>query len=234
MIRYLRLFYYLFYRPKIFFPRNSYSLLGEDIFLKDYFRNQKKGFYIDVGCYHPLSGNNTFLLYKKGWSGMNFDISKYSIELFNFYRKKDKNIWCGISNKKGNKKVFYRKKINMLNTLNKDIAKIHFRNSFKSGLVKVNTLNFFLKKFYGSFKKIDLLKIDVEGEELNVLKSINFKNYKPRLISIEIHNKRHMYDGSLKYLKSNKVYKFILHLKYKLIWQNKYSFIFENNKMINR
>ena len=234
MIKYLRLFYYLFYRPKIFFPRNSYSLLGEDIFLKNYFRNQKKGFYIDVGCYHPLFGNNTFLLYKKGWRGMNFDISKYSIELFNFYRKKDQNIWCGISNKKGNKKVFYRKKINMLNTLNKDIAKIHFRNGFKSGLVKVNTLNFFLKKFHGSFKKIDLLKIDVEGEELNVLKSVNFKNYKPRLISVEIHNKDFMYDDNYEYLKSNKVYKFILNLKYKLIWQNKYSFIFENSRIIKR
>jgi hypothetical protein len=122
----------------------------------------------------------------------------------------------------------------MLNTLNKDIAKIHFRNGFKSGLVKVNTLNFFLKKFHGSLKKIDLLKIDVEGEELNVLKSVNFRNYKPKLISIEIHNKDNMYDENYKYLKSNKVYKFILNLKYKLIWQNKYSFIFENSKIIKR
>ena len=60
--------------------------------------------------------------------GLNFDISQFSIELFKFFRKKDKNIWCGISNKKGKKKIFYRKKINMLNTLNKDMAKIHFKN----------------------------------------------------------------------------------------------------------
>ena len=95
---------------------------------------------------------------------MNFDISQLSIELFNFYRKKDNNIWCGISNKKCSKKIFYRKKINMLNTLNKDIAKKHFRNGFNTGIVKVNTLNYFLRKFYKSNKKIDLLKIDVEGE----------------------------------------------------------------------
>tara|TARA_B100000029_G_scaffold40876_1_gene38075 strand:+ start:1507 stop:2202 length:696 start_codon:yes stop_codon:yes gene_type:complete len=227
MIRYLTYLYYLFYRPKIFFPKRSYSLFGEDIFLNKYFKKKKKGFYIDVGCYHPLSGNNTYLLYKKGWKGMNFDISKLSIDLFNFYRKKDINIWCGISNKKGSKKIFYRKKINMLNTLNKDIAKKHFRNGFNIGIVKVNTLNYFLKKFYKASKKIDLLKIDVEGEELKVLHSVDFKHYKPSLISIEIHNQKSMYQDNSYYFKTNKIYKFLIQKNYKLIWKKKYSFIFK-------
>ena len=226
MIKYLRYFYYLFYRPKIFFPKKSYSLLGEDIFLNNYFKNQKKGFYVDVGCYHPLSGNNTYLLYKKGWNGINFDISPFSIELFNFYRKKDKNIFCGISNKKGSKKVFYRKKINMLNTFNKQIAKIHFRKGYNTKIVKVNTLNYFLKKFYNNKKKIDLLKIDVEGEELNVLKSINLNSHQPRLISIEIHNQYSMYEDNSDYFKKNNIYKFLISKKYKIVWKNQYSFIF--------
>tara|TARA_Y100001958_G_C21205547_1_gene531699 strand:- start:136 stop:822 length:687 start_codon:yes stop_codon:yes gene_type:complete len=226
MINQLRYYYYLFYRPKIFFPKKSYSLLGEDTFLKNYFSKQKKGFYIDVGCYHPLSGNNTYLLYKKGWHGMNFDISKLSIDLFNFYRKKDRNIWCGISNKSGNKKIFFRKKLNMLNTLNKNIAKIHFRNGFKTSSIRVNTLNYFLKKFYNSKIKIDLLKIDVEGEELNVLKSINLNFYRPKIISIEIHNQNSIYEDNMNYFKTNKIYKFLVTKKYKLIWRKKYSFIF--------
>ncbi len=226
MINHLRYYYYLFYRPKIFFPKKSYSLLGEDNFLKKYFSKQKKGFYIDVGCYHPLSGNNTYLLYKKGWRGMNFDISELSIDLFNFYRKKDRNIWCGISNKSGKKKIFFRKKLNMLNTLNKDIAKIHFKNGFNTSSIRVNTLNYFLKKFYNSKIKIDLLKIDVEGEEMNVLKSINFKFYRPKIISIEIHNQKSIYEDNTNYFKTNKIYKFLVTKKYKLIWRKKYSFIF--------
>ena len=226
MIKYFRYFYYLFYRPKIFFSKNSYSLLGEDVFLKKYFLKQKKGFYVDVGCYHPISGNNTYLLYKKGWNGINFDISEFSIELFNFYRKKDKNIFCGISNKKGSKKVFYRKKINMLNTFNKQIANIHFRKGYNTKIVKVNTLNYFLKKFYNNKKKIDLLKIDVEGEELNVLKSINLNSHQPRLISIEIHNQYSMYEDNSDYFKKNNIYKFLISKKYKIVWKNQYSFIF--------
>ena len=227
MIKYLRYYYYLFYRPKIFFPKKSYSIFGEDIFLDEYFKKQKKGFYIDVGCYHPLSGSNTYLLYKRGWRGLNFDISQFSIELFKFFRKKDKNIWCGISNKKGTKKIFYRKKINMLNTLDKHVAKIHFKNGFNTAVVEVNTLNNFLKKFYKPKIKIDLLKIDVEGEELNVLKSLNFKDYKPKIISVEIHNQIEMYQDNLKYFKTNKIYKFLISKKYKLIWKNRYSFIFK-------
>ena len=142
MVKYLRYIYYLFYRPKIFLPKKSYSLLGEDIFLNKYFNNQKKGFYIDVGCYHPISGSNTYLLYKKGWRGMNFDISKLSIDLFNFLREKIE-IFGVVYQIKMDQKNILPKKLNMLNTLNEKIAKIHFRNGFNVGTVKVNTSTIF-------------------------------------------------------------------------------------------
>ena len=90
-----------------------------------------KGFFIDVGSYHPLDGNNTQLLYKKGWQGINFDINSYSIKLFEFLRKRDINIHSGISKKKSKLTMFYRKEINMLNTLDEKIAKMHFRNGYK-------------------------------------------------------------------------------------------------------
>ena len=114
----------------------------------------------------------------------------------------------------------------MLNTLNKEIAKIHFKNGYKVGNVKVDTLNHFLKKLPIK-SKIDLLKIDVEGEELNVIKSINLKKYKPRLISIEIHNLKNMYVDDNNYFKKDKIYNYLISKKFKLIWRNKYSFIFE-------
>ena len=227
MLKYLKLLYYLFYRSKIFFPKKSYSLFQEDLFIQNYFKNKSKGFYIDVGCYHPLDGNNTNLLHKKGWNGINLDINFYSIELFNFLRKKDVNIHSGISRKKDELTMYYRKEINMLNTLDEKIAKIHFRNGFKKKNVQVNTLNFFISRYFKKLKKIDFLNIDVEGVELNVLKSLNFKQYKPQLICVEIHNSKNMYDTNYDYLKSNDIYKYLINKKYKIIWKKKYSFIFE-------
>ena len=227
MLKYLKLLYYLFYRSKIFFPKKSYSLFQEDLFIQNYFKNKSKGFYIDVGCYHPLDGNNTNLLHKKGWNGINLDINFYSIELFNFLRKKDVNIHSGISKKKDELTMYYRKEINMLNTLDEKIAKIHFRNGFKKKNVQVNTLNFFISRYFKKLKKIDFLNIDVEGVELNVLKSLNFKQYKPQLICVEIHNSKNMYDTNYDYLKANDIYKYLINKKYKIIWKKKYSFIFE-------
>ena len=92
MNNFLRKIYYLYYRPKIFFPKNSYSMFGEDTFIKKIFKDQSSGFYVDVGCYHPFEGNNTYLLYKKNWRGINIDVNPFSIELFNTARSKDTNI----------------------------------------------------------------------------------------------------------------------------------------------
>ena len=125
MFKYLKIIYYLFYRPKIFFPKKKYSMHDEDVFIEKYFSLKEKGFYVDVGCYHPLEGNNTHLLYKKGWNGMNIDISELSISLFNFARKNDINIFSGVSNKEEKLRMFYRKEINMLNTFDEKIAKVH-------------------------------------------------------------------------------------------------------------
>ena len=202
-------------------------MFGEDLFIQDYFKNQSKGFYVDVGCYHPLDGNNTQLLYKNGWSGINFDINYYSVKLFDFLRKRDLNIHSGISRKKSKLTMYYRKEINMLNTLDEKIAKIHFRNGYKKKNIQVNTLNFFISKKFKKLNKIDFINIDVEGYELDALKSLNFSTYKPQLICIEIHNIKKMYDTNYKYLKSNDVYNYLINKKYKVIWKNKYSFIFE-------
>ena len=202
-------------------------MFGEDLFVQNYFKNKPKGFYIDVGCYHPLDGNNTQLLYKNGWSGINFDINYYSIKLFDFLRKRDLNIHSGISRKKSKLTMYYRKEINMLNTLDQKIAKIHFRNGYKKKNIQVNTLNFFISKKFKKLNKIDFINIDVEGYELDALKSLNFSTYKPQLICIEIHNIKKMYDTNYKYLKSNDVYNYLINKKYKVIWKNKYSFIFE-------
>jgi len=202
-------------------------MFGEDLFIQDYFKNKPKGFYVDIGCYHPLDGNNTHLLYKNGWSGINFDINYYSVKLFNFLRKRDLNIHSGISRKKSKLTMYYRKEINMLNTLDEKIAKIHFRNGYKKKNIQVNTLNFFISKKFKKLNKIDFINIDVEGHELDALKSLNFSTYKPQLICIEIHNIKKMYDTNYKYLKSNDVYNYLINKKYKVIWKNKYSFIFE-------
>ena len=214
----------MYYRPKIFFPKKTYSMYGEDLIIQNFFKKKTKGFYVDIGCYHPLDGSNTFLLYKKGWNGINVDLNKISIDLFNKARKKDENFNLAISNKKKKLKIFFRKKINMLNTSSRKLAKIHFRNGFQEKIVESNTLNSILKGSRFKNKRIDFLNIDTEKSEVDVLQSLNFNKYKPKLICIEIHltnkNKKKIP------LKKHSTYIYLKKKKYKKVWNKGYSFIF--------
>ena len=93
MLKFLKVFIKSFTHKKI-----SYSFGGIDSLILNIFKNQDKGFYLDIGCGHPIKNNNTYLLNKKGWSGINIDINPTSIDLFNIARPKDFNICTTINN----------------------------------------------------------------------------------------------------------------------------------------
>ena len=78
------LYYNIFIRYR-FLKRNtkSFSQFGEDLFIAEFFANQKEGKYVDLGAFHPMRLSNTYLLFKKGWSGTNVDLNPITIDLFN-------------------------------------------------------------------------------------------------------------------------------------------------------
>ena len=82
---------------------------GEDLIIADLTKNINNGFYVDAGCYHPLHLNNTYLLYKRKWNGINIDISEFSIKLFNFMRPDDVNINSAISDSENEISFYYQK-----------------------------------------------------------------------------------------------------------------------------
>ena len=60
--------------------KKSYSQDNEDLFLNEYFEKISNGFYVDIGCHHPKRFSNTYLLYKKGWKGVNIDANFFAIK----------------------------------------------------------------------------------------------------------------------------------------------------------
>ena len=158
------------------------------IFLRKYFKKKNIGFYIDVGCYHPIRLSNTAFLYKKGWSGMNIDISKKSIDLFNICRPRDINLNYGVSNINKLSNYFYNKDLFHSNTLNLKFSQSFLnKNNIKKKKIKIKTLNNLIDIYASNVKKIDLIDIDAEGVDLDVLKGIDFKKYNIDLIMIEVH-----------------------------------------------
>jgi hypothetical protein len=50
------------------------------------------GFYIDIGGFYPVYGNNTYLFYKKGWRGVSIEPNKSGIKKFLKTRPTDTNL----------------------------------------------------------------------------------------------------------------------------------------------
>jgi len=193
---------------------------NEDIAVIDYFKDKKDGFYVDVGCHHPTYINNTYLLHKQNWSGINIDVSQFSIDLFNYMRPQDLNYNCAISNKNEIIKLFFQKEFSQLSTIENTQAKIVFQGDIKQKEIQAFTLNEILSRDKYKDTKIDFLNIDVEGADLKVLEGLSFDKFKPELICVEIHDKE---------IQKNKIYNFLINKRYELIWSGIFSHLFKSN-----
>ena len=191
---------------------------NEDTAILNYFKDRKNGFYVDVGCYHPIHINNTHLLHMQNWSGVNIDTSQFSIDLFNFMRPKDLNYNCAISDKNENIKLFYQKELSQLSTIEKGQAESVFQGDIKEKEIQAFTLDEILSRDKYSNSKIDLLDIDVEGADLKVLRGLSFDKFKPELVCVEIHAKE---------IEKSDIYNFLIDKNYKLLWSGVFSHIFK-------
>ena len=194
---------------------------NEDTAILNYFKDKRNGFYVDVGCYHPIHRNNTYLLHKKNWSGINIDTSQFSIDLFNHMRPKDLNYNCAISNKNEIVKLFYQKKLSQLSTTESDQAKTVFQGKIKEKEIQAFTLDEILNRDRFIDFKIDFLDIDVEGADLKVLEGLSFEKFKPELVCVEIHAKE---------IKQSDIYKFLVNKNYELLWSGAFSHIFKRSQ----
>ena len=216
----LHILHSIYIKHKFFIKKKSYAMNNEDTAILNYFKDKKNGFYVDVGCYHPIHRNNTHLLHMQNWSGVNIDISKFSIDLFNFMRPKDLNYNCAISDKNKNIKLFYQKELSQLSTIEKGQAESVFQGEIKEKEIEAFTLDEILSRDKYKDSKIDLLDIDVEGVDLDVLESLDFSRYSPELICVE-------YIGKDK--NDSEIFKFLVKQGYKNIWSGVFSHLFKKS-----
>ena len=163
----------------------SHSQNFEDVYINRIFDKQNSGFYIDVGAHHPEHDSVTKAFYDKGWSGINIEPILESFQYFNEQRQRDINLNIAIGDKEEFLDITYFYNTG-LSTLNNDIADMHISESkleHEKRKVKVKTLNSVLTEY--KIEKIDFLKIDVEGLELQVLFGLNLQKYRPTLIMLE-------------------------------------------------
>lgn len=182
------LFRGLFLFRKLFFIKKSfrhYSQFAEDISLIRHFPKKYKGFFVDVGCFHPVKYNNTYRLYKKGWRGVNIDIDSIKIAGFKVLRPGDTNITKAVSDQTGELPYWSNGFYSLTITLDEAFAKD--KPGYIKKSVQTDTLTNILDRTKYKGKSIDFLSVDAEGHDLKVLESLDFDRYNPQLIAVETH-----------------------------------------------
>lgn len=166
----------------------SYSQEGEDIVIRRLLDTTKPGFYVDIGAHHPIRFSNTYSLYRSEWHGMNIDATPGSMELFGALRPRDINIECAISSD-CEPIPFYIFKEGALNTFDHELADQYVQHGCPIAEIRRITpqpLAAVLNKHLPKGQAIDFMNIDVEGQEIEVLKSNDWNTYKPSVIAIEV------------------------------------------------
>tara|TARA_B100000035_G_scaffold308193_1_gene312497 strand:- start:615 stop:1325 length:711 start_codon:yes stop_codon:yes gene_type:complete len=211
----------------------SFSLTSIDLLISYIFRNKRKGIFIDIGCNHPVYNNNTYLLYKKGWRGINIDLDEKSINLFNTFRKSDLNIKQAISSKAEEVDLYFYHNKSPINTINKDLVNFHKTKPKQIKKINTKTLNSIIMKTPFANEKIDFMNIDVEGHELNVLKGFDLKKYSPTIIVIEYLDlnvkKLEITNFNLQNIINSEIYKYMINNNYTLVNWIHSDLVFVNN-----
>jgi len=168
-----------------------YSQFNQDRFLyENFFKSKKNGFFLDIGAHDGVSGNNTLFFEKIGWSGICIEPIPSVFEKL----KNNRNctlIESALSESNGEADFLVLEGYTeMLSGIVKNYDPKHLNrieNELRSmggqkNIIKCKTItmdDLMLPSI------IDYVSLDVEGSELNILKTINFNKYQINFISIE-------------------------------------------------
>lgn len=164
-----------------------YSQEGEDVVLARLLGVKCDGFFVDIGAHHAIRFSNTYSLYRRGWRGLNIDATPGSMESFRRIRPDDINLEMAISDRK-EPLVFSLFREGALNTFDRQLAQSYIKDGWElTGTLELvpQTLAEVLEQHLEAGQKIDLMSVDVEGEDLRVLQSNDWNRYCPEFVIIE-------------------------------------------------
>jgi FkbM family methyltransferase len=153
----------------------SWSQAGEDLALMPVIGSIPNGRYLDIGAHHPSRFSVTRHLFQNGWSGVNVDANVDLLDAFKRERNGDINInYCVGPETTYAISIF---KEPAISTVNPDwAARFQKENNevLETREVPGITLNTLIKDYFPS-GGLDFLNIDIEGADLDALRSAHFE-----------------------------------------------------------
>lgn len=163
----------------------SYAQNFEDVLLNRILKDQKSGFYIDVGAHHPTNDSVTKSFYDRGWKGINIEPVQEFFKLLEKERPDDLNLNFVVSDSQAELE-FFELVGTGFSTLNSEMAK-QLAEKRSLDLTQYTVQSQSLANICRQYVRcpIDFLKIDVEGWEEKVILSHDWVNFRPKIIIVE-------------------------------------------------
>jgi FkbM family methyltransferase len=172
--------------------RRSFAQQGEDLILYNLLRDDLKiavPSYLDIGAGDPVLSNNTYALYLTGSRGVLVEPNPIMVEKLKAVRPGDLVLACGVGLKETTDADYFVIRGRWpLNTFSReDVAELRRESAtdpvekvLKRPLIPVNRL---MADHFGNAP--DLLSIDIEGMDLAVLRTVDFRAHRPAAICAE-------------------------------------------------
>jgi FkbM family methyltransferase len=166
----------------------SYAQEGEDLVLARLLDAGTQGFYVDVGAHHPTRFSNTCFYYERGWRGINIEPAPDAVAQFDKVRPRDINLGLGVAEAAG-ELTYYVFDEAALNTFDQKLKEERETSTsyrvVRTTKIRVDRLDRILQQHLPAGQAIDFMSIDVEGLDLQVLRSNDWKAHRPKFVLAE-------------------------------------------------
>lgn len=163
----------------------AYGQVFEDTFLMRALGEQARGFYVDVGAWHPVKYSVSYPFYLKGWQGICIDPLEHYVSLGRKLRPRDVTLQSLVGAELGMATLHFVCGLDGLSTTHAEHVE---QSEFEDLLIEqrqypVRTLAEIFTEH--AVETVDFLKIDVEGAEKDVLDGNDWSRWRPRILVIE-------------------------------------------------
>ena len=168
----------------------SYSQVGEDMIVNYLFEtlNLKNPTYLDIGTNYPVVCNNTYFFYDKGCRGVCIEPDPEMFERIKKKRPGDKilNAGIGVTNVTSASFYLFPGNVAAWSTFSEEEARIREKESgLKPKMISIPLMNIndVIAANFDPYP--NFISLDVEGLDLDILKSMDFRRFQPEVICVE-------------------------------------------------
>ena len=151
------------------------------------------GRFIDVGAFHPFKYSNTILLSQLGWRGINVDCDPVKVARFKKLRPQDENVCAAVGDAPRDMVYVEYSSEGLTNRIvdpsEKDALSGIGERPLTVTPIRLTTLTDIIQQSVFRGQHFHYLNIDCEGQDLSVLKGLDFSRYSPELITVEAFTK---------------------------------------------